>query len=195
MMSDLIRIIEHTEGDIMAKWAVIYSSVTGNTEKVAKTLAASLENADCFKVDDAPEDVSGYDGLAVGYWLWRGGPDKKMLDFMAGLEGKKVFLFATHSAKKSSEHAVTSMARGAASLGRGCTILATFECQGELAPASVERRRRMAADDPHAKTGGWVTAFGHPDENDLAEAAETAKTAMRKLAYFMKKDEEEKELL
>lgn len=176
----------------MAKWAVIYSSITGNTEKVAKAVAASLENADCFTAASAPEDLSPYEGIALGYWLWRGGPDKEMQELMGRLENRRVFLFATHAAQNGSEHAVTALARGAAALGRGCTILTTFDCQGELAPHLVEKRRRMPAADPHANAGGWKTAFGHPDEGDLIRAKAAADNAMRKLAYFMEKKAGEK---
>lgn len=176
----------------MAKWAVIYSSITGNTEKVAKAVAEALDNADCFPVASAPEDLSPYDGIALGYWLWRGGPDKNMQELMGRLENRRVFLFATHATQNGSEHAVTALARGAAVLGRGCTILTTFDCQGELAPRLVEKRRRMTADDPHAGTGGWKTAFGHPDEGDLIRAKAAADNARRKLAYFMEKEAGEK---
>lgn len=172
----------------MAKWAVIYSSITGNTEKVARAVAVALENADCFPVASVPNDLSKYDGIALGYWLWRGGPDGEMQKLMSRIENRPVFLFATHATQKGSEHAVTALARGAAVLGRGCTILATFECQGELAPELVEKRRQRSAADPHANTGGWLTAFGHPDEDDLTRAQAAAEIAERKLAYFLKKE-------
>ena len=53
----------------MTKWAVIYSSVTGNTRQIAEAIAEQAGDADVFRVQDAPADVSGYDVVALGYWL------------------------------------------------------------------------------------------------------------------------------
>ena len=36
----------------MSKWAVIYSSVTGNTKMVAEAIAGAAEEADIFRVQD-----------------------------------------------------------------------------------------------------------------------------------------------
>ena len=43
------------------KWAVIYSSVTGNTKKLAETAAKAL-NADIFTVNNIP-DLSKVKGI------------------------------------------------------------------------------------------------------------------------------------
>ena len=40
----------------MGKWAVIYSSVTGNTRTIAEAIAEQAGDADVFRVQDAPED-------------------------------------------------------------------------------------------------------------------------------------------
>ena len=61
----------------MRKWAVIYSSVTGNTKAVAAAMAEEA-GADLFRVQDAPADLSAYEAVALGYWLRRGGPDDLM---------------------------------------------------------------------------------------------------------------------
>lgn len=53
----------------MGKWAVIYSSVTGNTRQIAEAIAEQAGDADLFRVQDAPHDLSGYEVVAVGYWL------------------------------------------------------------------------------------------------------------------------------
>lgn len=50
----------------MGKWAVIYSSVTGNTKKIAEAIAEQAGDADIFRVQDAPEDLSGYEVVAIG---------------------------------------------------------------------------------------------------------------------------------
>ena len=75
----------------MGKWAVIYSSVTGNTKKIAEAMAEAL-GADCdvFRVQEAPEDVSDYDVVLLGYWLRLGAPDPLMLKYLLKVHGTRV---------------------------------------------------------------------------------------------------------
>ena len=61
----------------MRKWIVIYSSVTGNTRAIAEEIAETA-GADLFRVQEGPADLSGYDVVALGCWLRRGGPDDLM---------------------------------------------------------------------------------------------------------------------
>ena len=53
------------------KTLVVYSSRTGNTEKVARAVAEGLHDCDVYAVKDAP-NPSGYDFVAVGYWVDKG---------------------------------------------------------------------------------------------------------------------------
>lgn len=157
----------------MSKWAVIYSSVTGNTRMIAEAIAAEAEQADIFRVQDAPADLSAYDVVALGYWLRLGQPDPLMLKYMAGVTGSRVVLFQTHGAEPDSEHAITSFARAGYNLGEGCEILGTFGCQGKINPAMLEKRKNAAPDDPHggpAAMARWKKAAQHPDEQDIAKA-------------------------
>ena len=54
----------------MKEWCVIYSSLTGNTKLIAEAMAAEAD-ADLFSVEKAPEDLSSYEAVALGYWLRR----------------------------------------------------------------------------------------------------------------------------
>ena len=91
----------------MRKWAVIYSSVTGNTKAVAAAMAEEA-GADLFRVQDAPADLSAYEAVALGYWLRRGGPDDLMKAYLPRIQNARIALFQTHGADVGSEHAVTS---------------------------------------------------------------------------------------
>lgn len=158
----------------MEKWCVIYSSLTGNTKRVAEAMAEEAE-ADLFSVDEAPLDLSAYAVVALGYWLRRGAPDPKMLAFLPRIEEIDVVLFQTHGTDPGSEHAVTAFARAGYALGKGCYIAGTFACQGRIHPKIVEKRKEEAAadDDPHAgkkAQARWQRAASHPDEEDLQKA-------------------------
>ena len=168
----------------MGKWAVVYSSITGNTKKIAEQMAKAAGDADLFAVQEMPEDLSGYEVVALGYWLRRGGPDPKMGQCLPQVHDARVVLFQTHGAAPGSEHAVTAFARAAYLLGEGCDILGTFSCQGKINPALIEKRKAAGPDDPHGGAKAiarWKAAAGHPDEEDLGNADDFVAQIKRKL--------------
>ena len=162
------------------RWLIVYSSVTGNTKKVAEAIGEAV-GADPVSVEEAPGDIPGYDLVAVGYWLWRGGPDPKAAAYLSRLKDARVVLFETHAAEDRSEHAVTAFARAGARLGKGCSVLSVFECQGQVSEAIRKRHESLPANDPHAKSTGWKTSVGHPDDADLERARAFALRAEEKL--------------
>ena len=181
----------------MRKWAVIYSSTTGNTKAIAEEIAGTA-GADIFRVQDAPTDLSSYDVVALGYWLRRGGPDDLMKAYLPKVKGRRVLLFQTHGADVGSEHAVTSFARSAYLLGTGCEILGTFSAQGRLAPALIARRKKSDPDDTHNSPEAqerWQRAADHPNEDDRAAACEFVHKMEHKLDLldkFRRAQEEKK---
>ncbi len=167
------------------RWLIVYSSVTGNTKKVAEAIGGAL-GARPVPVEEAPKDTAGYDAVALGYWLWRGGPDPKAAAYLARLRNVPVALFETHAAENRSEHSVTAFARAGAALGAGCRVLGVFECQGEVSEAIRKKREGLAANDPHAKATGWKTSAGHPDDADLENARAFALRAEKKLERILR---------
>ena len=171
----------------MHRWFVVYSSVTGNTKKVAEAFCEAVGGAP-VRVEDAV-DTAGYDAVAVGYWLWRGGPDPKTAAFLSRLSGVNVALFETHATENRSEHAMTAFARAAALLGKDCRVVGVFDCQGQVSEAIRKKREQTAASNPHAKAQGWKTSIGHPDADDLAAARAFAIKADKKLSRFLQEKE------
>ncbi|MCR5559416.1 MAG: flavodoxin family protein [Schwartzia sp.] len=169
----------------MHKWKIVVSSVTGNTRKIADAMAEAVGTSAVDLKDTLPE-AEGADIVAVGFWLWRGGPDPKTAEFLSKLHDTNVVLFATHAADAKSEHAVTALVRAAYNVGPDCNIIATFSCQGQVSEAVLARRAKLPKDDPHTKSKGWITSKGHPNADDLHEAAEFAKKADHKLELLEK---------
>jgi flavorubredoxin len=90
----------------LAKASVVYDTMFGNTEKVAKALAAGLESVgtevDVVKVDSVKlDDLSKVDLLCVGSPVHGWNVSKPMKEFLErlkgvqGLSGKKAFAFDT----------------------------------------------------------------------------------------------------
>ena len=173
----------------MGKWGVFYSSVTGNTKMIAEKIAEAAGGADLLPVEEMPENLSGYEVVALGYWLRLGGADPKMMRYLPKVKDSTVILFETHGTDPGSEHAITAFARAAYLLGEGCEILGTFGCQGKINPALIEKRRNASPDDPHGGTKAmerWQRASSHPNEEDLAAAADFVAQMKRKLMLRQK---------
>lgn len=173
------------------KTAVIYSSMTGNTKLIAEKIFESLEDVEIFDVKDAPENLSEYELIFLGYWLKRGAPDLVMTKFLPKVHDTNVVFFQTHGAETFSEHAITAFARAAYLLGENCKIIGTFGCQGKINPALIEHRKNIP-NDPHGGEKGferWKNAATHPDEQDLKNAAdfvEKIKLKLQRLADYEK---------
>ena len=168
----------------MGKWVVIYTSITGNTEKIANAIAEAA-NADIFKGQDMPQDLSGYEVVVLGYWMRRGAPDPLMQKLLPMVHDTKVVLFQTHGTEVGSEHAVTAFARAGYLLGKGCDILGTFSSQGKINPKLIElRKAKGAKDDPHCGERAqmrWAEAALHPNEEDMERAKSFVRSMQRKL--------------
>ena len=160
------------------KTLIVYSSQTGNTKKMAEALndAISGENTLC-PVGEAP-DPSGFDLLAVGFWLMGGKPDPKSADYLAKVGDANLFLFATHGADANSDHAANAM-KHAASLAASATIAGTFSCQGEVNPTFLEKAQKK--DPPPPWIGDAPAAEGHPDGHDTQRLNDALNAALSKI--------------
>ena len=172
---------------LSSKWAVIYSSLTGNTKAIAEKIAEAAGEVDLFDVKSAPESLSNYEVVAIGYWLKRGGPDPLTTALLPKIQNANVVLFETHGTEPKSEHAITAFARAAYLLGEGCKILGTFSCQGKVNPAMIERRIKAGGDDPHlGSIERWKRAATHPDESDFQAASDFVASIKRKIMLLKK---------
>lgn len=167
------------------KTAVIYSSLTGNTRKVAEAIHRIMpDGSGLYSVKDAPGPAD-FDFLALGFWVDRGDPDAAMKACMQRLKGVKVGLFGTLGAWPDSDHAKESMAR-AVDMVQGCEVLGTFLCMGKVDPRILAAIAKMpAAQEAHAMTeerrARIEEAKKHPDDTDCAAAQRVFAAMIRKL--------------
>nr|WP_092072366.1 flavodoxin family protein [Dendrosporobacter quercicolus]NSL48568.1 flavodoxin [Dendrosporobacter quercicolus DSM 1736]SDM40786.1 Flavodoxin [Dendrosporobacter quercicolus] len=156
---------------------IVYSSLTGNTKKVAEAIAGVFGSAaSLFPVETAPP-ADDYDFVAVGFWVDRGTADKKAQDYLKTIKGKQVALFATLGAYPDSAHAANSMGNAAALLDDTNQLVGDFICQGKVDPRLIEKFKDLPDGHPHALTPDRLErhreAAKHPDAQDLQAARET----------------------
>lgn len=154
--------------------AVIYSSRTGNTHMVAEAIHRVMpQGADLFPVAEAPAPT-GYDFLALGFWVDKGQPDSAMQAYMAQLHGQTVGLFGTLGAWPDSEHARESM-EVARALVAANTVVGSFVCQGKVDPKILAMMAKMReAQQAHPMTAEREARIEeskkHPTADDCAKA-------------------------
>lgn len=156
------------------KKLVVYSSQSGNTQKLAQTVYETLDGDKAIHSAANAPDPADYDFIAVGFWFQAGKPDPKASEYMARIgSGKTVFLFATHGAAPDSDHAAAGM-KHAESLVSAATIAGTFNCQGAVNPRVIEKV--SARPEPPDWIDDAPAAAGHPDADDLATLKSVVKS-------------------
>lgn len=152
---------------------IVYSSRTGNTKAIAEAIAEVCpQKPTLCAVQDAPAGADDYEFVAVGYWVDKGMPDSKTLNYLKTLSGKKMGFFGTLGAYPDSDHARSCM-RIAEELVESNDVYGHFLCQGKIDPRVLE------AMTTHASVHHPMTeerkarideAKKHPHKGDFAQA-------------------------
>ena len=154
---------------------VVYSSRTGNTKMIAEAVAEALAPCDLHPVAEAP-DASGYDFVAIGYWVDKGMPDAECQQYMKGVNNKKIALFGTLGVDPSHDHAKDCASKSEAMMREGGnTVYGTVLSQGKIDPKIIAAMQKTAK-DAHPMTPERIArieaAKSHPDAEDCRRAKE-----------------------
>lgn len=158
------------------KISIIYSSVTGNTEKLARGIRAIFShNTHICSIEQAPSSPLA-DLYLLGFWVRKGAPDSRMANFMRTLQGQQVAFFGTLGAYPDSPHAL-KVIEAANELLAGNTVLGSFLCQGKIHTSLTKALRTDGAlRTSHPMTPERMArhkeAAKHPDEEDIRRAQE-----------------------
>ncbi|HIZ18355.1 MAG TPA: flavodoxin family protein [Candidatus Olsenella stercoravium] len=144
-------------------YAIICSSKTGNTKKLAQRAREVLgEKNECSTADA--------DLVLLGSWTDKGGLDPALEDALPQLAAKRVFLFGTCGFGGSQAYYDRVLDRFQSALPEGAQVVGRFMCQGQMPPAVRARYVTMAEQDPkrfEPMIENFDRALGHPDAADL----------------------------
>ncbi|MFQ9178452.1 MAG: flavodoxin family protein BilS [Eggerthella lenta] len=165
-------------------YAIVYDSRTGNTEALARAVAAlPSEGRLAFgRVDEVDRAaVAQADRVYAGFWTNRGDCGDELAEVLASLADKDVFLFGTAGFGADETYFAGVMARVAVHLPESARIVGTFMCQGRM-PASVRARYAQTAEAKpeqaarmHQLIENFDEAASHPDDDDLRVCAKLSK--------------------
>lgn len=160
---------------------IIYTSRTGNTEKLAEAVFAAVpvKEKNVKRIEERTERDDG-ELYLIGFWTDRGTASAEILDLLSGLHGKKVALFGTCGMGNDPDYYKRILNSIAAFIPDDCEYLGGFLCQGKM-PIQVRQRyesMREVSDDGRIDRmiRNFDEALLHPDRDDLRAAAEFVKS-------------------
>lgn len=156
------------------KVAIIYSSKTGNTEKIAQEIKKQIPKEDLVFFGKPTEIVPQADLYFLGSFTDKGNASKEMLSFLPKIKQKQVAYFATAGYGGSKEYYQTLFERVKKQIDSSNQILGYFYCQGKMPLQVKERYLSLMTQHPEDKTlsvslENFEKAQTHPDEKDLQE--------------------------
>lgn len=154
------------------KYAVVYSSLTGNTKVLADAVTEILPKGDV--IYSGPPDAAAVkaDVIFVGFWTDKGQCDEKTREFLKTVSFKKIFLFGTAGFGADQSYFRKILFKVMNRFSDSNVLIGSFMCQGKM-PASVrERYVKMLAEKPEDKQAQMLidnfdTALTHPDKRDI----------------------------
>lgn len=162
----------------MKNTAIIYSSLTGNTEKVAKSIFEVIPNDKILLKAENIEEISldDYENIIFGFWVDKGSANKQIANLIKKLENKNLYFFGTLGADPESEHGKKVFSKVSKLCSEKNNFLGGILFLGKVSDNLVEKMKKFPLNLIHPLTPERMAriekASTHPDENDLKNAQE-----------------------
>ena len=150
------------------KYAIVYSSRTGNTKLLAQAIADALPSEDCLYFGPPSSQALEAQRLYVGFWTDKGTCDSETQDFLSSLTHQDVFLFGTAGFGGTPAYFEKILSSVQAHIPASTHISGSYMCQGKM-PQAVRQRYEAMEDSPRrtAMLENFDRALSHPDQDDL----------------------------
>lgn len=156
---------------------VYYSSLSGNTKKIAEAIAKSLK----CEIKSINENVNldDFDCVIFGFYVDQGFMNKLAQNAAKRIKNKKIGVFFTLGTEPNSKYAKDCMQKAKRFFENlGNEIVSEFCSQGAISPKVIEQIRQMAkkmgTNSSHQITPKrekrWLEAAKHPNDDDIKGA-------------------------
>lgn len=162
------------------KYAILYSSQTGNTAALAQAVRSALPPEDCVHFG-GPDPAAMEAGLVfVGFWTDKGTCDAVSSGVLGALKDSQVALFGTAGFGGEETYFDGVIGRIRGNLQGDNRLLGSFMCQGKMPGTVKQRFAALLAEDPEnpqtqAMMKNFDTALSHPDQGDIKRVADWAR--------------------
>lgn len=147
------------------KKAVVYSSVTGNTRKLAEAICDKVGAQYCGKPCDEALEA---ENIFVGFWATRNSCGEDIKGFIEKLSGKRVFIFGTAGYNNTKEYFDEILNSVKAIVPDSNTIVGAYMCQGKVSDTMKAKIKDMKPEMYEAIKEKLAVGESHPDENDIS---------------------------
>ncbi len=164
------------------RYAIVYSSRTGNTKQLAEAIRQALPQEDCVYFGEPAPEALQADRLYVGFWTDKGSSSAEISEFLNKAGQRQVFLFGTAGFGASQAYFDQVMKTTAANLDAQATLIGSYMCQGKM-PMSVRQRYEQLQQEgkmPNAQAmiENFDKALAHPNAEDLAALQDAVRAAL-----------------
>lgn len=150
------------------RYAIVYSSRTGNTALLAQTIREALPAEECIYFGAPDAEARKADMIYVGFWTDKGSCDETIAAFLETLTDQNVFLFGTAGFGGDEAYFEKILGRVREHMKPEVHLSGAYLCQGKM-PQAVRDRYAAMEDSPRrtAMLANFDQALGHPDAKDL----------------------------
>lgn len=150
------------------KYAIVYSSKTGNTALLANTIRETLPAADCLYCGVPSAQALEAERIYVGFWTDKGSCDEEVAAFLSRITTQKVFLFGTAGFGGDPAYFSQLLDAVRTHLPAGAEVIGSYMCQGKML-AAVRARYESMPDSPKKQEmlDNFDRALSHPNDQDL----------------------------
>ncbi len=155
--------------------AIVYSSITGQTKKLAQVINENVDDIlYCGKPDEKAYDA---DVLFIGSYTIAFDVSNDIKKFVEGISNKKVFLFMTAGYGSDHQYLQPIIDTFKNHLNDTNEIIGTYICQGEVSLGKREAIKKMNIDKYNSMLDDLVKSTGTPS----SQALDKLKTIIKEL--------------
>lgn len=163
------------------KSLVVYSSITGNTKKIAEIIYNEIPFEKNMYKSNEEFDCNKYDLIIIGYWVDKGICDNSTREFIDNIHNKNILLFGTLGAEDTGDYYGSIKEKVEGIIDKDNKVLGHFLCQGKINEKLVERYKEMLKENPSnikikKQIERYKRASTHPDSKDMNNVKEFIKT-------------------
>lgn len=156
-------------------YSIVYSSVTGNTEKLAKAIKNHIGACHFGKPSDEALEA---DVIFVGFWATKNSCSADIQSFIEKMANKKVFIFGTVGYDNTPAYFEEILNNVKALVPASNTIIGAYACQGKVSEKKQEQLKEAVPEKYEAIKDNLAESVYHPNEKDIDGLLSTVKAAI-----------------
>ena len=170
------------------KIAIIYSSHTGNTERVASAIKNALNDQEIVYFGKIPKNLSDIraDLYFIGSWTDKGNSSSEIVQLIQKMKKVKIAYFGTLGYGGDQRYYDQLFKRIQREMDPSNQVLGYFFCQGKMPIQIRDKYIQLLTQNPEdanlkVSIHNFDEALSHPDEQDLEHAKDWANSVIRSI--------------